>query len=148
MLPAMKIVNHVYPDSATIAAATALTISNYIDTKGWGHLRVLFTFGGAAIAMTAAPKLQACDTTAGTFADITDAVLAAAPTATADGYLYAIDVDLSGGDIPRFVQVLGTKGTDATTGTGIGVIGILTRPCAGSKTNSAADMGLNALVTA
>ena len=141
-----KVVNHVYPSSTLLTEPTALTVSNYIDTKGYSHLRVLLTIGDATVALTAAPKLQSADTTAGTFADITGAVLAAAPTATADGFNYAIDVDLTNGTHGRFVQCLATKGTDATTGTGVAVVGILSRN-EGSHDGLATDAGLNELIS-
>lgn len=144
----VKFVNHVYPTGATLSAATALTIANLIDMRGWGHLRVLMQFGTVTVAMTAAPKLQHCDTTDGTFEDITGAVLSAAPSATADGLQYAIDVDLMKGTAKRYAKIVGTKGTDATTGTELGVIGILSKKHQGTFAGAAAEAGLTEKISA
>jgi len=142
----MKFVNMVSPTSATLAASAALTVANLVDTKGWGHLRVLFVCGDIAVASSAAPKLQMCDTTDGSFADITSAALAAAILTTSDGYMYAIDVDLTKGTIKRYVQPLATKQTDSTTGSGLAVLGILSRPCSGSMGGGYSAAGLTAAV--
>jgi len=143
----VKLVNHVYPTAVTVAAVTALTVANAIDTAGYTHLRVLLQIGDAAVALSAAPKLQDCATSGGTYADITSAALSAAPAATADGYLYAIDIDLTRGDVARYIKMLATKGTDATTGTGASVIGILSRPSSGAHSGLASPAGLQELVS-
>ena len=132
-----KVVNMIAPRQATMAAATVLTVTNAVDTAGWGHLRVLMQFGVASVALSAAPKLQSSSASAGTYTDITSAVLSAAPTATADNYIYAIDVDLTKGSVHRWVKVLATHGTDETTGTGVAVLGILSRSHAGAKSGAA-----------
>ena len=118
----------------------------YADTKGWGHIRVLVAVGTTDIATTAAPLLQSCDTSGGSYANITSAALADAIADDEDGLLFAIDVDLTRGDVGRYVKMLNTAG-DGTTGTNLAVLGILSRPMSGSNAGLAADSGLTELIS-
>lgn len=120
----------------------------YLDTAaggiGWSHLRCRIIIGTTDIATTAAPKMQECDTTDGTYTDITGAALADAISDTEDDGVFAIDVDLTKSH-KRYIKCLLTMG-DGTTGTNLSVLGTLSRP---TKTSgSAADAGLTELISA
>jgi hypothetical protein len=124
--------------------------NTYLDTQGWNHLRVLFIVGtldetigstGAAVA----PKVEECDTTDGTYTDVTDAALADAIAATEDDSLFAIDIDLTRSH-KRYMEVDPPTAGDGTTGCNLAIIGILSRPEVGPVT--AAQMGLAELIKA
>lgn len=118
----------------------------YLDTKGWSRLRVMIVTGVMDAATSAAPLLQDCDTTDGTFAAITDAALADAISATEDSKLFAIDVDMTNGSVKRYVKCLVTAG-DGTTGTNLCVLGILAKPTFDDHDGLATDAGLTELIT-
>jgi len=118
--------------------------NTYIDTQGYNHLRVLFIVGtvDAAIGSTAettAPLVEECDTTDGTYTDVTSAALADAIGATEDDKLFAIDVDLTKSH-KRYMQVQAPHAGNGTTGCNLAIIGILSRPEIGPTT--AAGQGL------
>lgn len=123
-------------------------VSNtYIDTAGWGHLRVLFITGiitaSAPIGSTAegtAPLVEECDTTGGTYSDVTDAALADAIADDEDGLLFAIDVDLTKSH-KRYMQVQAPHSGDGTPGAALAIIGILSKP-EGNGPADAAGQGL------
>lgn len=143
-----KFVNMMYPqlkDDGDFANNT------YVDTKGWGHLRVLFIVGATdtTIGSTAegtAPKLEHCDTSGGTYADISSAALSASIAADDDGEIKAIDIDLTRGDIKRYVEVNAPHAGNGSTGANMAIIGILSKPCSGSFAGSATEAGLAELV--
>lgn len=117
----------------------------YIDTKGWGHLRVLFLVGttDAAIGSTAegtAPKVEECDTTDGSYADVSDAALADAIADDEGDSNFAIDIDL-GSSHKRYMQVNTPHAGNGTTGANLAIVGILSKP-EGNGPDSAADQGL------
>ena len=127
------------PSLTDNADPTGLT---YIDTAGYAHLRVLFQIGATDIATTAAPKLTDCNTSGGTYADITSAALAAAIDAGDDSKIFCIDVDLEGKK--RYVKPAITCG-DGTLGTNICILGILSTATERIPEN-ATEAGLEELI--
>ena len=127
--------------------------NTYIDTAGWGHLRVLFITGvitaSSPIGSTAegtAPLIEECDTTGGTYTDVSGAALADAIADDEDGLLFAIDVDLTKSH-KRYMQVQAPHSGDGTPGAALSIIGILSKP-EGNGPANAAGMGLTELITA
>ena len=118
----------------------------YVDTKGYSHLRVLIEIGTTDIATTAAPALYHCDTSGGTYAAITSAELADAIAATEDDKVFALDVDLTRGDIKRYVKCLVTAG-NGTTGTNLAVLGVLSGKNSGTHDGKITAAGLTELVS-
>jgi len=100
----------------------------YVDTAGWGHLRVLLMTGemDAAVGSTA-PKVEQCDTAGGSYTDVDGAALADAIGATEDDSFFAIDVDLRR-DHKRYMQVNAPHAGAGTTGANLAIIGILSDP--------------------
>ena len=116
----------------------AYTSNTGIDTKGYKHLRVIMAVGATDIATTAAPALAESTAVGGTYTAITvptTAALADAISATEDGGIFIIDVDLTQAR-ERFIKCLVTAG-DGTAGTALAVIGILSKPDAGTISISA-----------
>ena len=129
------------------------TTNTYIDTAGWGHLRILFMTGvitaSSPIGSTAegtAPLVEECDTTGGTYTDVSGAALADAIADDEDGLLFAIDIDLTKSH-KRYMQVQAPHSGDGTPGAALAIIGILSRPDGNGPVNAAA-MGLAELITA
>ena len=118
----------------------------YIDTAGWGHLRVLLIVGTTDIAITAASKIEECDTTGGSYTDVSGAALADAISATEDDKLFAIDIDLTKSH-KRYMRINAPTAGDGTVGVNFAAIGILSRPDGNGPAN-AAGMGLTELITA
>lgn len=125
----------------------------YIDTAGYegGLLRVKFLVGtvDAAIgstAETAAPKLEECDTTDGTYTDITGAALADAIEATEDDKIFCIDVDLDKIH-KRYIEVDPPHAGAGTTGCNLCIIGELYGP-SGAGPDAAAEQGFAEHITA
>lgn len=120
--------------------------NTYIDTQGWNHLRVVFITGvitaSAPIGSTAegtAPLVEECDTTDGSYTDVTDAALADAIADDEDSKLFAIDIDLTKSH-KRYMQVQAPHSGDGTPGAALAIIGILSRPDIGPS--NAAQQGL------
>lgn len=127
-----------------------LTGNTYIDTAGWHHLRVLFIIGtvDAALGSTAeatAPKVEECDTTAGSYTAVTGAALADAIADDEDDSLFAIDIDLLKSH-KRYMRVNAPHAGDGTNGVNAAIIAILSRGEIGPK--NAAGQGLAELITA
>jgi len=110
--------------------------NTYIDTGQngvrWGHLRIEFLVGtvDAAIGSTAegtAPLVEECDTTDGTYTDVTSAALADAIGALEDDSIFAIDIDLQQAH-KRYMEVQAPHSGNGTTGCNLCIIGILTKP--------------------
>ncbi|MBN2375717.1 MAG: hypothetical protein JXD22_04910 [Sedimentisphaerales bacterium] len=123
----------------------------YLDTAGWGNLRVLFITGGIDIAVGSTdeatpPLIEQCDTTDGSYTAVTDAELAAVIGASDDGLLKAIDVDLNKNH-KRYMQVQSPHAGDGTTGANLCIIGILSMPT-GNAALDATAQGLDELVKA
>lgn len=121
--------------------------NTYVDTAGWGHLRVLFATGvitaSAPIGSTAegtAPKIEECDTSDGSYSDVSDAALADAIADDEDSLLFAIDVDLTKSH-KRYMRVQAPHSGDGTPGANLAIIGILSKP-EGNGPADAAGQGL------
>ena len=83
-----------------ISATGNFSGNTYVDTKGWSHVRFLIVTGALAAgvgstAHTTAPLVEECDTTGGTYSDVTSAALADAISDSEDDSMFAIDVDLT-----------------------------------------------------
>jgi len=120
--------------------------NTYIDTAGFegGLLRVLFLVGtlDAAIgstAETAAPKLEECDTTDGTYTDITGAALADAIADDEDDSIFCIDLDLTKTH-KRYIEVDTPHAGNGTTGANLCITGQLFSP-SGKAPSTATEMG-------
>jgi len=123
--------------------------NTYADTARYGYLKVEFHVGtlDATIGSTAegtAPKLEECDTTDGSYTDVTDAALADAIAATEDDKIFAIGYDLAKTH-KRFVRVNAPHAGNGTTGCNLCIIGRLTKPQVSPR--NAADMGYEELIT-
>jgi len=124
--------------------------NTYFDTQGLSALLVLFIVGDldAAVGSTAedaAPKIEECDTSGGTYADITGAALSAVIGATDDNKLYGIFLDLAKTH-KRYVRVNAPHAGDGTNGANMAIIA-LGFP-ADTLPSNAAGMGLAELVSA
>jgi len=116
-----------------------------IDTKGFDFALVIWHLGASDIAM-AALKLTECDTSGGSYADVSgadfdgdtdmDGSAAALPSATDDNKFELIDVDLR--KRKRYLKVTATAG-DGTSGTYGTCIVLLGR--AGQMPNTCAERG-------
>lgn len=130
--------------------------NTYVDTAGFGHLRVLFAVGDTdvaaddAIGSTAeatAPLIEECDTTGGTYTDVTGAALADAIQFDEDAGLFAIDIDLSKSH-KRYMKVQTPhSAAGAVKGSNLCIIGILSKPDGNAPAN-ATQQGLTELVVA
>ena len=129
--------------------------NTYIDTQGWGHLRVLFITGttdvaaGDAIGSTAegtAPFVEECDTTGGSYTAVTSAALADSIQYNEDDKLFAIDIDLTKTH-KRYMRANAPhSAAGAANGSNLAILGILSRPSIGPK--NAAGQGLTEHITA
>ena len=124
--------------------------NTYVDTKGWSHLRVEFHVGAIDIGVGSggasnALKLEECDTSGGSYTDITDAALADAIAADEDDKIFAIDLDLRKSH-KRFVRVNDPQAGDGSTGAYMYVVGRLSNPQAALLT--AAAQGLEGWIRA
>jgi len=143
----MKFVNMLYPQ---LKDNGDLADNNYVDTSGWNHLRVLMQIGNLDIALGStaegnALKLEECDTSGGSYTDVTDAALADAIAADEDGKLFAIDIDLRKTH-KRYMRLNAPHAGDGAVGVNASALGILSMPNIGPK--DAAGQGLTELVTA
>jgi len=119
--------------------------NTYVDTKGWGYAEFLIMTGTIDAAMgstaeTAAPKIEHCDTSGGTYADLTDAALADAIADTEDDSLFQIDVDLVNVSHKRFMRVNAPHAGDGTNGVNAAIVCILSKPELGPQ--NATERGL------
>ena len=143
----MKFVNLLYPQ---LKDDGDLADNNYIDTQGWAHLRVLLQVGNLDIGMGStaegtAIKVEECDTSGGSYSDVTDAALADAIADDEDGCLFAIDIDLNKSH-KRYMRLNAPHAGNGSTGVNASALGILSRPGRGPA--NAAAMGLTELITA
>lgn len=125
--------------------------NTYVDTAGFGHARFEAIVGvtDAAIGSTAETnplKIEECDTTGGTYTDVTDAALADAIAATEDNKAFAIDVDLSKSH-KRYMQVTTPHAGNGAVGANLCIIVILSKPD-GNAPADAAGQGLEELIKA
>jgi len=137
-----KIANLCYPqlkDDGDLADQT------YVDTLGWGHARFVIMMGNTDITLGStaegtAPKIEECDTSGGTYSDVSGAALADSVAADEDGKIFAIDVDLTKSH-KRYMQWNTLHAGNGSTGVNACAFVILSRP-EGNGPVSAADMGL------
>jgi len=120
----------------------------YFDTLGLSGVLVVMHVGtvDAAIgstAETAAPKIEECDTTDGTYSDITGAALADAIGATEDDSLFGIFLDLAKSH-KRYIRINAPHAGDGTTGCNLSAIAIGFP--SDQMPHNAAGMGLTELI--
>lgn len=118
--------------------------NTYVDTQGYNHLRVLFIVGTLDAPIRSydtgiAPKIRECDTTDGSYTDVTDAALANVIAADEDDSLFAIDIDLMKSH-KRYMEVYCPNTSGGTTGANLAIIGQLSRADIGPV--NAAGQGL------
>lgn len=106
--------------------------NTYADTQRWSHLRVEFHIGAIDIGVGSggagnALKLEECDTSGGSYTDITDAALADAIADTEDDKIFAIDLDLRKSHM-RYVRVNDPQAGDGAVGANMYVLGRLSNP--------------------
>lgn len=102
--------------------------NTYFDTAGLSEVLFLIITGvtDTAIGSTAegtAPKVEECDTTDGTYSDVTSAALADAIADTEDSKIFGIHVDLTKSH-KRYMQVDAPHAGDGTTGANAAIIAI------------------------
>lgn len=124
--------------------------NTYIDTAGWSHLRVEFHVGAIDIGVGSggaanALKLEECDTSGGSYNDITDAALADAIADDEDDKIFAIDLDLRKSH-KRYVRVNDPTAGDGSTGAYMYILGRLSNPQVSPA--NAAGQGLEELIQA
>ncbi len=100
----------------------------FIDTQGLAGVAFLFATGDMDAAAgsgnaTTAPKIVECDTTDGTYTDITGAALSAAIANDQDETLRGIFVDLTKSH-KRYLQPSAPTAGDGTTGVEMAIIAI------------------------
>jgi len=125
--------------------------NTYVDTMGWGHVEFLFITGTLDIGLGsttagAAPKIEECDTSGGSYTDVSGAALADAIGAGEDDSMFAIHVDLAKSH-KRYMEVNAPTAGDGTNGVNATIIAILSKP-EGNGPANAGDMGLVELITA
>jgi hypothetical protein len=126
----------------------AFANNTYVDTFGWGHLRIEFIIGDTDVAVgsgdsSTPPKLEECDTTGGSYSDITDAELAAVLGAGDDNKVKAIDIALTQTH-KRYVRVNAPTAGSGSSGCNLCITATLSRPSIGPK--NAEGQGLAELV--
>jgi hypothetical protein len=143
-----KIVQLVPPQ---LKAPAGVFVGNtYVDTLGFNHIEFQFITGvmDTAIGSTDAThplKIEECDTTNGTYTDVTSAAMAAVIAAGDDNKMSVIDIDLAKSH-KRYMQVNAPYAGTGTTGSNFAVQAILSRPNVAPAT--AAQRGLSEWVTA
>lgn len=126
---------------AVVAVAPALVdagsaTSIVIDTAGFDYLTYYTQLGVMDIGILAL-KAQECDTDDGSFTDVPGGAPATLPSATDDGTIDGIFINLLGR--MRYQKLIVTTG-DGTAGVNVAALALLTRGREG--TNSAAESGL------
>lgn len=101
--------------------------NTYMDIAGAGEAHVELHVGAldAAIGSTAettAPILEECDTTDGTYTEISGAELSAVIAATDDNKIYRIDVPMKTAR-KRYIRVKAPHAGDGTTGANLMILG-------------------------
>lgn len=146
MMPSQntKLVNVLSPQAITNNASFTTTV---IDTLGYEYVEVVAMLGATDIAFTAL-KIQECDTSGGSYTDVTGptnylgnatgliygtsalpdsdgGTASALPTATDDNHLFVFDVDMRARK--RFLKLVATIGSGSTGGF-LTALAILSRP--------------------
>jgi hypothetical protein len=142
-----KLVNMLYPQ---LKDDGDLADNNYVDTRGWAHLRIVIQIGNldanfGSTTESISPRVEECDTPGGSYTDVTGALLADAIAAVEDGKLFAFDINLNKTH-KRYMRLKAPHAGDGTTGVNAAALGILSRPSIGPK--CAADQGLEEHITA
>ncbi|HIJ66807.1 MAG TPA: hypothetical protein HPP51_00790 [Planctomycetes bacterium] len=124
--------------------------NTYFDTLGLSSVLFLIHAGtvDAAIGSTAegtAVKVEECDTTDGTYSDVTDAELADAIAADEDNSFFGIHVDLAKSH-KRYMQLNAPHAGSGTTGCNMSAIAIGFP--SDQMPKSASEMGLTELIEA
>jgi len=124
--------------------------NTYVDTSGWNKLRIAFIVGTLDIAVgstsaDAAPFVEECDTTGGSYTAVTDAALSAVIGAGDDDKNFAIDIDLTKTH-KRYMQVNAPTAGDGTNGANMTIIALLSRPAISPV--SAAEQGFEEIISA
>jgi len=124
--------------------------NTYVDTSGWNKLRIAFIVGTLDIAVgstsaDAAPFVEECDTTGGSYTAVTDAALSAVIGAGDDDKNFAIDIDLTKTH-KRYMQVNAPTAGDGTNGANMTIIALLSRPA--SSPVSASEQGFSEIISA
>ncbi len=119
--------------------------NTYVDVAGWGCAEFIFLVGTVDIAIGStaegtAPKIEECDTTGGTYTDVTGAALADAIADDEDDSLFRIKVDLAKSH-KRYMQVTAPHAGDGTNGANAAVLCRLSKPI-GNGPVSATQRGL------
>lgn len=102
--------------------------NTYFDTAGLSEVVFLIVTGviDAALGSTdegTAPKVEECNSTDGTYTDVTSAALADAIAATEDSSIFAIHVDLTKTH-KRYMEVNAPHAGNGTTGVNATIIAI------------------------
>lgn len=117
----------------------ALTITNYVDTKGYQWARFIICSGHIEVDSAVDPKITECATSGGSYADITNATVAV--EAADDDGKWVIDVKCGGSRL-RYLKVAATAGDGSGTAGEYAVICLLYH--ADTYANTYADAGLTA----
>jgi hypothetical protein len=123
--------------------------NTYVDTLGLSAVLFLFDLGTTDVIVGStdtshALKIEECDTTGGTYTDVTGAALAAVLASTGDSKLRAIFVDLSKSH-KRYMKVNAPTAGNAT-GANLSILAIGFP--SDQMPKSAAEMGLAELIEA
>jgi hypothetical protein len=110
---------------------TTFTAQTPLDLAGAGEAKVEMLVGVTDVAVgttnaSTPPILEECDTTGGTYTEITGAALAAVIAATDDNKVFAINVPNLGGR-KRYVRVKAPTAGSATTGANLCIRGVITK---------------------
>jgi len=127
----------------------AFTGNTYIDTQGLGALLIAIIVGTTDVIVGStdtshALKVEECDTTGGSYTDVTSAAMAAVVASTGDDTIYGISIDLTKSH-KRYMR-LNAPTAGSSTGANMCVLAIGFPMSQGPVT--AAGMGLGTLVEA
>ena len=125
--------------------------NTYADTKGWGYAEFLIATGtiDAAMGSTAegtAPIIEECDTSGGSYTELTGAALADAIAATDDDSLFQIDVDLINVAHKRFMRIKAPHAGNGAVGVTACGIAILSKPELGPQNAAARGLAEHVIV--
>ena len=124
--------------------------NTYVDTLGYNHVEFQFITGtlDAAIGSTAETsplKIEECDTTNGSYTDVTGAAMAAVIAAGDDNKMSVIDIDLAKSH-KRYMEINAPHAGNGATGCNFAAQAVLSRPNVAPLT--AAQRGLSEWITA
>ena len=125
--------------------------NTYVDTAGWGYLEILLITGTTDIALGSTaeatePVIEECDTTGGSYTEISGAVLSAVIADDDDDTIKQIDVNLADKTHKRYMRIKAPRAGDGTNGVNFCAIAILSKPQTGPT--SATERGLDEHVIA